>query len=107
MAKATAISRVGSADGLGWGKVNGEIGVEIEIGIEIEIEIDENRDSAWDAQGKRPTTAGLPKRAAVRMHNCSRSSEMAAPFPSRLSHPDPKSLPQRARWRFRPAYGGG
>jgi len=38
-----------------------------------------------------------------------RLSEKAVAFPRRLSHPDPESLPRRARrarWRFRPAYRG-
>ena len=50
---------------------------------------------------KRP-----PERAA-RQISCRRSSEKVSAFPSRLFHPDPESLPQRTRWRFRPTYGGG
>ncbi len=33
--------------------------------------------------------------------------EKVSAFPSRISHPHPESFPQRARWRFRPVYGGG
>jgi len=33
-------------------------------------------------------------------------SEKVAAFPTRLSHPDPESLPQRTRWRFRPGHLG-
>ncbi len=36
-----------------------------------------------------------------------RSSDKVIVFPAKLSHPVPESLPQRARWRVRPAFGGG
>jgi hypothetical protein len=36
-----------------------------------------------------------------------RSSKKVAAFPTCLPHPDPERLPQRTRWRFRPANWGG
>ena len=49
----------------------------------------------------------MRQRAVARQSTFRQSvSEKVSALPSRLSHPDPESLPQRSRWRFRPAKGG-
>ena len=89
-------------DGPRWRERPIGIGICICIGIGIEIEIE--IDAMFNAKHPRPR---YHRNLLLSAYTWVLSPARGCPKRSPLSHPDPESLPQRARWRFRPAYGGG